>query len=563
MTTTLLTTLLGFGIVSLVVPLILAYWREHPDFQRPAELHHTRGHGKPRIGGLALAAAFITVEIVIGLVAPSERARTPDRDVIIFTSLAMFAVGFCDDLRPLGAKKKLLLQVIIAGMAVAFGPDIELFRMPFSGNIIQVGWWGSAVTLLWLVAMTNLVNLIDGLDGLAGFICLTLMLLIAFMGHGQGHFQLLAAGMGGALLAFLRYNFPPARIYLGDGGAYFLGFQIGLFALVNSQKGIVATALIAPMFVMALPILDTTLAILRRGLRGLPVFRPDQRHIHHRLLGSGFSRRRAVLILYAFTLVFLVMGILAYWSKGTLIPFLAGLAGIITLVLAGRFSFSREWFAVGRVVGNSLVMRQHVAYALSMMRILEMEGNQDRTVEDLWKGLRLMAEKLGFSNVKLTLQGESRSWEQEDAPHERSTIVYDIEGGRLGSLEVSATKCSLTEKTDEKARGVLGCNSCSCPCLWSPAVFDTISELLAEAWSKAARNWVAGSRMTLRFDSVAPHRKRRFVPVRMGEQRPQPVADPTKELSTNIPPLGRLVPSQAAQLKAQIDFLKAPTSTGD
>ena len=111
-----------------------------------------------------------------------------------------------------------------------------------------------------------------------------LMALLAYVGHQSGNLELVACGMVGALLGFLWFNFPPARIYMGDGGAYFLGFQIGLFTIVNSQKGTILPALVAPLFVLALPILDTSLAILRRGLRGLPVFRPDRKHIHHRLI---------------------------------------------------------------------------------------------------------------------------------------------------------------------------------------------------------------------------------------------------------------------------------------
>src|SRR5256885_16682486 len=112
---------------------------------------------------------------------------------------------------------------------------------------------------------------------------------------------------------------------MGDGGAYFLGFQLGLFAIAGSQKGTIMAALVAPLFVLALPILDTALAILRRGLRGLPIFRPDRRHIHHRLIDMGLSRRKVVLSIYAITLLFLGMGFAAFWSRGQLVPVLFGI----------------------------------------------------------------------------------------------------------------------------------------------------------------------------------------------------------------------------------------------
>ena len=210
--------------------------------------------------------------------------------------------------------------------------------------------------------MTNLINLIDGVDGLAGGICLMLMGLLAYVGHDSGSFECLASGMAGALLGFLWFNFPPARIYLGDSGAYFLGFQIGLFAILNSHKGTVFAALVAPLFVLALPILDTALAILRRGLRGLPIFRPDRRHLHHHLLDMGLSRRKVVLYFYAVTLVFLAMGFAAYWSRGHLIPVLLGVGTLILLLCAGRLQFQpglvrggpgRGQFA-GDATGNSV-----------------------------------------------------------------------------------------------------------------------------------------------------------------------------------------------------------------
>ena len=144
------------------------------------------------------------------------------------------------------------------------------------------------------------------------------------------------------MIGFLCFNFPPARIYLGDSGAYFLGFQIGLLAILNSHKGTVFAALVAPLFVLALPILDTMLAILRRGLRGLPIFRPDRRHLHHHLLEMGLSGRKVLLGFYAVTLVFLAMGFAAYWSRGNLIPVLLGIGALHPAAVRGQAEFQPE-----------------------------------------------------------------------------------------------------------------------------------------------------------------------------------------------------------------------------
>ncbi len=352
--------LLGMGASFALIPLLLRFCSGNPRFNGRSDWHHGSQAGVPRLGGLALVAAFLILEAAIALFYPNQRLSTPGRNGAVLASLAMFGLGFWDDVKPVGARGKLLGQVLISTAVCLCGIGIQQFKIPFTEHIIQLGQWGVILTVLWLVAMTNLINLIDGIDGLAGGICLMLMVLIAFVAHQSGNFELLAAGMAGALLGFLWFNFPPARIYLGDGGAYFLGFQIGLFSLINSHKGTVVAALVAPLFVLALPLLDTTLAILRRGLRGLPIFRPDRRHIHHHLIGMGLSRRKVVLWVYAITLVFLGMGLLAFWSRGHLVPVLLGLAALLLLFCAGKLNFSREWFAVGRVVGNSLGMRQEI-----------------------------------------------------------------------------------------------------------------------------------------------------------------------------------------------------------
>jgi UDP-N-acetylmuramyl pentapeptide phosphotransferase/UDP-N-acetylglucosamine-1-phosphate transferase len=451
----------------------------------------------------------------------------------------MFGLGLWDDIKHLGAKRKLLGQILIATAVCSFGIGIQTFKIPFTDNIIHLGGWGGLITVLWLVGMTNLINLIDGVDGLAGGICLMLMTLLAFVGHQTGNLELVASGMAGALLGFLWFNFPPARIYMGDGGAYLLGFQIGLFTIVSSQKGTILPALVAPLFVLALPIVDTSLAILRRGLRGLPVFRPDRKHIHHRLMDMGFSRRKVVLSLYAITLVFLIMGFMAFMSRGHLVPALLGVAVLILILCAGGLRFSREWFAVGRVVGTSLNMRQEIQYALCLTQWLKMEGARRASIEGLWSDLVFVAQRLGFTAVKLTLADGERVWpnaEQPSAEHSNAecgmrnaeyskpergtanaeqsetdsafrapcsrTFRHVLQGGLCGILEVEAPSTPrdvgavpASESEIEQDEAMLRA------CVSDAKLFEIISELLAEGWIKAARKWANGSHTALRFDA--------------------------------------------------------------
>jgi len=471
---------LGMAVVFIAIPLILHYSRRTLLAHRAADLHHTHKTAVPRLGGIALAAAFVIVNLVTVILMPEQR-NLHDRLVVVGTSLAMFALGLWDDLQPLGAQRKLLGQILIASIVCCFGIGVMTFKVPFTGQLIDLGTWGVFITILWLVSMTNLINLIDGVDGLAGGMCLMLMALLAYVGHQNGNFELLASGMAGALLGFLWFNFPPARIYLGDGGAYFLGFQIGLLALIGSQKGTIAAVLVAPLFVLALPIVDMTLAILRRGLRGLPIFRPDRRHIHHRLLEMGFSRRKAVLSLYAITLVFLLMGFLVFVSEGQWVPALLGISALILLLCAGKLNFSREWFAVGRVLGNSLEMRQEIQYTLSLIRWLSLEGARQQTLEALWPDLVFIAQRLGFTFISLKLADGVRVWQDADASGPTQSRCLELRGGHSGVLELKAPMEASAQQTDSG-------KSYRRPIV-DPKLFDILAELLAEGWLKATKSW--------------------------------------------------------------------------
>jgi UDP-GlcNAc:undecaprenyl-phosphate GlcNAc-1-phosphate transferase len=492
------------GIVFLSIPPVLAAGRVRRLFQRGQDPHHTHRQPVPRLGGLALALAFIGVEIFLAVACPEQRAKTPARLVVLLSSLAMFALGFWDDLKPLGAKRKLLGQIAIALTVCAFGIGIQRFKIPFTSAIIELGGWGVFLTVLWLVGMTNLINLIDGVDGLAGGICLMLMGLLAYVGHDSGSYECLVSGMAGALLGFLWFNFPPARVYLGDSGAYFLGFQIGLFSIINSHKGTIFAALVAPLFVLALPILDTALAILRRGLRGLPIFRADRRHLHHHLLQAGLSRRKVVLSFYAVTLIFLAMAIVAYWSRGHLIPVLAGVGTLLLLLCAGKLRFSRSWFAVGRVVGESLSMRQEVQYALALMRWLALEGGRRNSAEELWLDLVFAVQRLGYSSAKLDLADGQRVWAQTDGLPATRSVVQALQGGRLGTLELKASIC---ETGDVAVDGTQPCEAPYLPCAVDERVFEIVSELVAEGWIEAVSKLQNGDQGPLKFGTRRSKRK--------------------------------------------------------
>lgn len=466
--------------------------------------HQTHATPVPRFGGLALAVSLLVVTMV-ALVFQGDSSFPASRLLLAVAVAAMFLVGFWDDCRPLGARRKLAGQVLVSLLVYAAGCQISSFKNPFSGEVYSLGYWGILATVLWLVALTNLINLIDGIDGLAAGVGLMMMLLLTYASIGSGSFPMcLSAGMAGALLGFLYFNFPPAKIYLGDGGAYLIGFMIGILTIENSQKGTVAAMLIAPLFALALPIADVVLAILRRGLKGMPIFRPDKNHLHHRLLATGFSHTQAVLIFYGFSLVFLLMSLGVLWSQGRWLPILFGFLCLTFIISARVFEFSRAWFSVGRVLGNSLEMRNESQYALALSRWLELEAERCDSLDRLWNEFGFMLGKLDFAHARLTSRNGVRTWQSPLQPvenHGELRHVHQIRAGETMTLELTAHPDFLHSR-----------------------LFDHLAEIAAEAWHKAVT----------RLPTNSP-------PV---PQSPMASGQPDAETAAAVPPAATIAPKR-------------------
>jgi len=510
----------GFAASFGVTAYIVQVWCRRQLPPRAVEFHHGQNPAQPsvsRLGGIALAAAFVGI---ISISSTSFFGFKPDNMLwtVAGTTLAMFGLGLWDDLRALGAKRKLTGQLIIASIAYFCGLGFHMFKIPLVDRIVDLGPLAWPATVFWLVAMTNLINLIDGADGLAGGIALMLMLLLAVVGKGMESISLVAAGMLGALLAFLRFNFPPAKIYLGDGGAYFLGFLIGALTICNSHKGTVVAALIAPLFVLALPILDTSLALLRRGLNGLPLFRPDRRHLHHRLLQSGLSRQGLILWAYAFTGVFLGFGLVAFWFRGQFLALWLGAATLTLLLTARQFRFSREWFNIGSILQKSLQARSEIRYALDQSRWLGMEGQRGRNVQGICDDTAFVADKLGFFLLRIKLEDSQQIWKMTPDGWQKCrsetnsgynspspiactgaedfhTFRHQLPGHTTCFLELQMQKLDHSafepSQTEFTARQRLKCVS----------KIEIVSEVLAEGWARSLTDWHRRNHLPVRFDN--------------------------------------------------------------
>ena len=359
---------------------------------------HRKAHGKTisRVGGLPI---FVT--LIIGLIFARLNLETFPDDwwPLLLCNTLVFLLGFLDDLKPLGAKWKLLGQIGAAAIFYSFGESIDAITSPNGAVGIPLGWWAPAATILWLVAIPNIINLIDGMDGLATgfgmFLCVTL----AFVGHftGRPDVVMMSALMAGALAGFLMFNFPPARIFLGDGGAYLIGFFIASVSLSTSQKQSVVGALFVMVVALGVPILDTLFAIMRRAIRGVPLFRADAEHIHHRLILLGYSKGQALAVMYAVCALLSLIGISLLLPRG-LGPVIGGTALAVIALLSARYlGYVRSWKALSKQLKEAMVQRREVEFAAAYGRVLELEADRMHSAQEFADLLATSMNRIGFN----------------------------------------------------------------------------------------------------------------------------------------------------------------------
>jgi UDP-GlcNAc:undecaprenyl-phosphate GlcNAc-1-phosphate transferase len=257
----------------------------------------------PRLGGLGIV---IGVGVGLLIIQPD----IPNLTAIVFGGLVITAVGVLDDLYTIRPIVKLSGQVIAAGIVVASGLTIDYITLPIVG-LVDFGAFSFIITFIWIIGVTNAINLIDGLDGLAAgisIIGLSSMFVISVI-DGELAVMVLTAITIGPALGFLYHNFYPAKIFMGDTGALFLGYVISVISVQGLFKNVTIFSFLLPVIVIAVPIFDTLFAIIRRKLNGQRIGDADKKHIHHKLIAMGYSHRATVLILYGFSAFFGLMAI--------------------------------------------------------------------------------------------------------------------------------------------------------------------------------------------------------------------------------------------------------------
>lgn len=294
----------------------------------------------PRLGGLGIFMGFIVAVLIAILIAYFRNMGLHYKAIwgILLGAVFILSVGIVDDVKGIPAAQKLILQIIGASIPIFFGVQIYFVSSPFSG-IILMGWFAIPLTLFWIVGMTNAVNFIDGLDGLASgiaAIAATTLFIVAVRIH-QPAAAIMMAALAGATIGFLRYNFNPASIFLGDSGSMFLGYILAVSSVIGVLKSTIVLALLIPVLILGVPIFDTASVILRRVRAGDPIFNADRRHLHHRLLDKGFSQRQVVISIHLIC-IFLCIATLS-------LTFLRFTHAIIVLALI----IALVYFGMGRI----------------------------------------------------------------------------------------------------------------------------------------------------------------------------------------------------------------------
>lgn len=264
----------------------------------------------PRLGGLAIVLGTYAGLLFL-------QPRYGHIMSIIIGSLIILGIGVLDDKFVLKAWAKFFGQLAAAFIPVCSGLKIDFVTLPFGGEL-HLGWFGYIITILWIIGITNAINLMDGLDGLAGgisVICLSTILITAVIDQ-----QFLVIAMTivliGSTIGFLIFNFHPAKIFMGDTGALFLGYMLSIISVIGFFKSVATFSVMVPILILAVPIFDTLFAIIRRLINGQKIYSPDKYHLHHCLLAIGFSHRTTVLIIYSIATLFGIAAVV--FSNSTL-----------------------------------------------------------------------------------------------------------------------------------------------------------------------------------------------------------------------------------------------------
>jgi UDP-GlcNAc:undecaprenyl-phosphate GlcNAc-1-phosphate transferase len=399
--------------------------------RRVGALDNTRDPPIPRVGGWSITFGVTAALLLVGVVfAPTGLTLAGESSSFVaigFGAMAILIVGTVDDIRPLPALPKFLSQILIAAIVYALGIRVQALSFPF-GSLHLPGPISFAITILWLVGLSNAFNLLDGADGVAAgsafFAATAIFIMSVALGHSAN--GLVAAAVAGALLGFLPFNFPPARAFLGDAGSLLTGFLLAALGAQGSTKGPTLVAIAVPLLAFAVPVFDTTTAFFRRIVRGESPFSGDQDHLHHRLRRAGLSPRQVLAVVYGASAVFALVAML-FINPGVR-SYAVVLVVIGTAVwLVVRFLRLHELNELARVARHGLLKPRSIAVNVQLRRAAE-RLEQASTLGELRGALSALLNRSEFDEVLLRVaptsdrRGSTTTWRLVEGAFAEETV---------------------------------------------------------------------------------------------------------------------------------------------
>jgi UDP-GlcNAc:undecaprenyl-phosphate GlcNAc-1-phosphate transferase len=432
-----------------LTPLVRNFARDHGWVDRPDGRRKLHLSPVPRLGGVAVFAAFaLACASVVALEKTGVMTASISGTAYLYLLIACAAVagvGVADDIMGVRPAAKVTVQVLAGLYLYVNGYQVTALSNPLSGESMSLGLWSAPLTILWFVAMSNAFNLIDGLDGLAAGVGLfsTTTLFIACAINERWEIAVIAASLGGALLGFLRYNFNPASVFLGDSGALFIGFALAAIAVRGSMKSSAAIAVAAPVMALAVPILDASISVFRRLVRGDAVFKADGDHIHHRLIGMGLTPRRVVVILYAVAAAFGALSLLTMTSRGQIVGLVVIASSVVTWIGVQQLGYA-EFAEIQRSLRHGLVNERRSVGNNVYLASLTTQFLHAPDRDQLWGKLVEAAVRLQFERVELwrgDLQGSATAggsplaaWSPPEASKGGPSSVWTIPASHRGGV---------------------------------------------------------------------------------------------------------------------------------
>lgn len=402
--------LIWLGIVSFLLCLVLTpifrdIFRSYGVVDQPDHGRKIHKYPIPRVGGIAIAASYLASFFIVQLRTGILNQQLALVWKVLPAAAVIFAIGVIDDLWGLKPWQKLIGQFLAAVIACA--SDIRINDVVW---LHSHAWWTYPVTVLWLLACTNAFNLVDGMDGLASGVGLfsTLTIFLAALLSKNAPLAMATLPLAGCLLGFLCYNFNPATIFLGDSGSLLIGFVLGCYGIIWTQKSATLLGMTAPLMALSLPLIDVGLAIVRRFLSRQPIFSPDRGHIHHRLLDRGMSPKKAAILLYG------ICSIVAIFSLLQSVVSNNRISGAIIIMFCAvawtgiQYLGYAEFSLVGKLLFRGDLQR--TLKAQLDLNAFRKSIEETRSAETCAALIHRTASVFGFDLVQASIGGEIFTW---------------------------------------------------------------------------------------------------------------------------------------------------------